>query len=154
MRMLAPEKIMEYAMPFIKEAGLDTSKGPDLLTLIALEHEKFHLLTDVPKRLDFFYKDPVYDPEAVEKVFKKPEVPEILSGIAELYSGIENFVAEEIEPATRKWAKEHKFKNGQVFHPVRVALSGRTDGPTLFKMIEYIGKERTLQRISRAKELA
>ena len=90
----------------------------------------------------------------MEKVFKKPEVPEILKGIAELYSGLEKFTAEEIEPATRKWAKEHKFKNGQVFHPVRVALSGRTDGPTLFKMIEYIGREETLRRINKALELA
>ena len=86
-------------------------------------------------------------------MFKKPEVPEILKGIAELYSGIENFAAEEIEPATRKWAKEHKFKNGQVFHPVRVALSGRTDGPTLFKMIEYIGRAETIKRLAKALEL-
>ena len=153
MRMLSPEKIMEYAMPFIKEAGLDMSKGPALLDLIKLEHEKFHLLTDVPKRLDFFYKDPVYDQEAVEKVFRKPEVPEILKGISELYSGIEMFKAENIEPATRAWAKEHKFKNGQVFHPVRVALSGRTDGPTLFKMIEYIGRSETIKRLAKALEM-
>jgi len=150
MRMLPPEEILKHAMPFIEQAGIDASKGPKLIDLIALEHEKFHLLTDVPKRLDFFYKDPVYDQEAIEKVFKKPEVPEILKGIAELYSGIESFVAEEIEPATRAWAKEHKFKNGQVFHPVRVALSGRTDGPTLFKMIEYIGKSETIRRLEMA----
>ena len=152
-RMRSPQELLELAMPFIEAAGIDYSKGPKLIDLITLEHEKFKLLTDVPKRIDFFYKDPVYDQEAVDKVFSKPEVSEILKGISELYSSLPSFTDNVIEPATRAWAKEHKFKNGQVFHPVRVALSGRTDGPTLFKMIEYIGRTETIKRLEMAQRL-
>lgn len=153
MRLRTPQELMSLAEPFIKEAGLDTSKGSKLLELITLEHDKFKLLTDIPHRLEFFYKDPVYEPEAIEKALKAPEVPAILSGIAELYNGLSQFNEAIIEAATRAWAKEHKLKNGQVFHPVRVAVSGRTDGPTLFKMLEYMGKDEVLRRLSKAQEL-
>ena len=42
------------------------------------------------------------------------------------------------------------MKAGQIFHPVRVAVSGRTHGPTLFKMLEYMGKETVLARLNAA----
>jgi len=32
-------------------------------------------------------------------------------------------------------------------HPVRVAVSGRGEGPSLFHMLEVLGKNRVLKRI-------
>ena len=40
--------------------------------------------------------------------------------------------------------------SGQIFHPVRVAVSGRTHGPTLFKMLEYMGKDTVVARLKAA----
>ena len=42
------------------------------------------------------------------------------------------------------------MKAGQIFHPVRVAVSGRTHGPTLFKMLEYMGKDTVIARLKNA----
>jgi glutamyl/glutaminyl-tRNA synthetase len=39
---------------------------------------------------------------------------------------------------------------GYVIHPVRVAVSGRTTGPSLFEMLEVLGKPRVLQRLRQA----
>ncbi|MHB9154500.1 MAG: glutamate--tRNA ligase, partial [Endomicrobiales bacterium] len=39
------------------------------------------------------------------------------------------------------------LKAGQVFHPWRVAVSGRTTGPSLFHMMEVLGKQETVRRI-------
>lgn len=151
MRMRSPEELADMAKPLMAEAGLDISKGKrPFVDLVALEHEKFKLLTDIPRRLDLFYKEPVYDAEAVEKTFKQPEVKGVLEGIKNLYSTLPEFTEQSIETATRAYAKSNKLKNGQVFHPVRVAVSGRNDGPTLFKMIEYIGLEDTVKRLEKA----
>lgn len=44
------------------------------------------------------------------------------------------------------------LKNGQVLWPVRVALTGQTHSPGAFEMIEILGKERSLKRISQTIE--
>jgi glutamyl-tRNA synthetase len=37
-----------------------------------------------------------------------------------------------------------------VIHPVRVAISGRTNGPGLFDAIVVLGRERCIKRLDRA----
>ena len=150
-RVLPREELLALALPYIKESGLDISAGRvPLIDIVALEQEKYKLLTDVPARIEFFFKDPVYSPEAVEATLKNPEVPQLLKGIKEAYAALPEFKEAAIEAATRAYAKAGALKAGQVFHPVRVALSGRTDGPTLFRMIEYLGKEESLKRLDKA----
>ena len=38
---------------------------------------------------------------------------------------------------------------GPWVHPIRVAVSGRTEGPGLFEMLELLGKETTIARLSK-----
>ena len=61
-------------------------------------------------------------------------------------------VASEMIAFIRAYAKENGMKAGQIFHPVRVAVSGRTHGPTLFKMLECMGKETVLTRLLSAQK--
>ena len=138
-------------MPYIREAGLpvESSRVP-LADLVELEREKYKLLSDIPARIDIFLADVKYDPVSVEKTLKVPEAKKILEGMRGAYASLGEFRETEIEAATRAFAKANAFKAGQVFHPVRVAVSGRTDGPTLFRMIEYLGREEVLKRLTHA----
>jgi len=49
-------------------------------------------------------------------------------------------------------SEEPGLKAGQVFHPLRVAVSGRTENPTLLKMPEYMGKPKILGRLEKTLE--
>jgi glutamyl/glutaminyl-tRNA synthetase len=49
---------------------------------------------------------------------------------------------------------QHKREKGNLTHPVRVAVSGREQGPGLFEMIAVLGRERVLKRLAYAGELA
>ena len=150
-RRQSKEQLLEMAMPFIKEAGLPVEKSPvPLVDIVVLEQEKYKLLGDIPARIEFFFSDAKYDPAAVEKTLKPPEAKKILEGIKEAYASLGAFKEAEIEASTRAFAKANAFKAGQVFHPVRVAVSGRTDGPTLFRMMEYLGREEVLKRLTHA----
>jgi len=154
LRQLSKEKLLEVAMPVLKEAGLPVEKSPvPIADIVWLEQEKYKLLGDIPARIEIFFGDVKYDPAAVEKTFKAPEVKKILEGIKGAYASLDQFKEAEIEAATRAFAKANAFKAGQVFHPVRVAVSGRTDGPTLFRMIEYLGRDEILKRLSDAATL-
>jgi glutamyl/glutaminyl-tRNA synthetase len=38
---------------------------------------------------------------------------------------------------------------GPWVHPIRVAVSGRMDGPGLFEMLQLIGRDKTLARLQK-----
>lgn len=150
-RKMTKYELFEAALPFIKDANIDLSKAPtDPVDIVAIEQEKYKLLTDIPKLIDFFFIDDVlYDEQSFNKVLKKEGVREILIGIKSVYERLSNFKEIEIEQATRDFCKENGYKTSDVFHPIRVAISGRAQGPTLFKMIEYLGKENVIKRLDK-----
>ena len=153
-RKLTKEELYELAIPFMKESNIDLSKTKvNPKDIVFIEREKYKLLSDIPRLVGFFFKDDIdYDPESVEKVLKKEKVKDILSQIKDVYLSIpeKNFKEKIIEENTRKFSKERGYKNSQVFHPVRVAVSGRAEGPTLFKMMEYLTKDTVIKRIEKA----
>ncbi|MEF3280689.1 MAG: glutamate--tRNA ligase [Elusimicrobiota bacterium] len=154
-RKLSKEKLYELALPYLKEADINLQKAKvNPQDIVAIEQEKYKLLSDVPKLVDFFFKDDIdYDADSVEKVFRKPEVRDILIGLKDLYSNMDGFSEALIEEKTRAFSKEKGYKTSQVFHPLRVSVSGRACGPTLFRMMEYLGKEAVIKRINKSIEL-
>src|SRR5205807_2781423 len=94
-----------------------------------------------------------YRAEAVDKVLRASGAAEVLDEEKKRLSALAPFSAEKVEEMCRALAKERGVKNGATFHPLRVAVSGRTEGPSLFHMVEFLGKEKTLARIQRAQKM-
>ena len=147
MRALEPAELVRRAEPFLKKAGLlPQLPGPSLERLAELEREKFKLLPDVPTRLDFFYRETELTDKA-RKTLSAPEAKGVLAGLAELLAGHEPFTEKPLEEAIRGFCTAKALKPGQVFHPLRAAVSGRADGPTLFLMLELMGRDTVLARL-------
>ena len=147
-RQLSPKELYDAAKPFIDEAGV--AKGVDEETLtkvILLEQEKYKTLKEIPGLIEFFFNSVKYEEEAINKVFKAPTAKQAIELMYSSYKEAPDFKAETLEAIARQKAKENGLKTGQVFHPLRVAVSGRTNGPTLFKMLEYLGKDLVLKRL-------
>ncbi len=127
----------------------DTGEIPDMVTkAIELEKEKIRFLTDIPGKIDFIVKDDIkYDDDAVKKRLKKEGIRQILEDIIEIFRNTEEFTVKELETAVKEYCEKNNLGAGKVFHPVRVAISGRMKGPGLFDMLELIGRERVIKRI-------
>ncbi|MFH1618589.1 MAG: glutamate--tRNA ligase, partial [bacterium] len=151
-RAMKPEELLDRATPFLKEAGVGLGEPRErLVSIVGLEQEKYKLLSGIPKLVDFFFtEDVLFDPKAVEKVLKNAQAEKILEGMKERYASVADFSEGPLESEARAFAGEKGFKAGQVFHPLRVAVSGRTEGPTLFRMLDYLGREKVLKRLERA----
>ena len=67
--------------------------------------------------------------------------------MAEILAGFAPFEDKALEARIRQFVADKGLKNGQVFHPIRVAVSGRTEGPTLFLMLEIMGKDMVVSRL-------
>ena len=66
-------------------------------------------------------------------------------------SGLNNFEStDDIKNCLVKVVEEMGVKNGQVFWPLRVALTNEQFSPGVFEVIWALGKEKTIQRLERA----
>jgi glutamyl-tRNA synthetase len=61
-----------------------------------------------------------------------------------------DFNHQALDHALRSAAKEMGLKPGQMFQPIRVAVTGRTASPPLFESLEVLGRETAVKRIEEA----
>ncbi len=162
LRQMSLSDLAARTLPFLQSAGL-VSDSPDSGTLdyigrvLALEQERMKTLTDAPALADFFLlgdDEYVFDPKAVQKWLVQSGVYDRLRDVQERLMGLDDFSVEAIEAAVRASIETLGVKGGEVIHPLRVAISGRTVGPGLFETIAVLGRERVLRRLDRALSLA
>jgi glutamyl-tRNA synthetase len=143
-------RFTELSRPFLQKAKIEVSDEQYLQQVLAIVKEKIKLFRDVPEWTAYFFtEDYAFDPAAVEKVFGKPEASTRLSALGEEYSNQEKWEATALESALKNLAEKLGCKTGDLVHPARVAVSGRSVGPSLYHMLEVMGKERVLKRFGR-----
>jgi len=146
------ERYRELVQPFVAKAGI-VADAAALEPVLALEKMKVVRLTEVPDRVSFFFtEDYAYDPAAVEKALTKPGAIERLGQLADAYATVMPFDSASLEAALKGLAASLGVKPAEFIHPARVAVSGRSVGPSLYHMFEVLGRDRTLARIRRTQE--
>ena len=144
------DRFIELARPFLEKADIDVSDKNYLRAVLSIVKEKIKLLSDVSEWTRYFFiEDYEFDPAAVEKVFGKAEATKRLIALRDEFTKIENWNLETLESTLKNLAKKLGCKTGDLVHPARVAVSGRSVGPSLYHMLEVMGKERVLKRFQR-----
>ena len=127
----------------MKEDGFEFLKS-----CILLEKDKIKTLKDIDALVHFMFCDNVeFETKFVEKILKIPHIDTLLNDIIDLISDLDNFSSDKLEIYIRQYAKDRDMKTSQIFHPIRMATSGKMQGPSLFHYLALLGKDRTVQRI-------
>ncbi len=153
MKMKSAKEITELSIPFLEKAGYEKSNierhRQIIEKIVELEKEKFRILEDVPERVaPYITEDIDWNLQLLQK-FGIPETSKILSEILPEIKKIEQFERSAIENIIRKFCKEKNLKTGEVFHPLRFALTGMTKGPGLFELMEILGRDVSVRRIEK-----
>jgi glutamyl-tRNA synthetase len=144
-------RFRELSEPFIRKAEIAITDETYLLQVLEIVKEKIKLFKDVPEWIGYFFtEDFPLEQEAVEKTLNKPGAGDRLAHLRDRYAGVEDWTASELESALKQVAAEIGSKTGDLVHPARVAVSGKSIGPSLYHMLEIMGKRRVLQRIDKA----
>ena len=126
-------------------------KNEILLKVIGLYKMRIKTLSEFPLLVDYFFTDAYsVDEKGVEKHLRSPESKQILQEFAARIEKLNEFSHAAIEEACRSMAEEKKLKAGQIIHPTRVSISGKTAGAGLFEMMEVLGKSKVLDRMRKA----
>jgi glutamyl-tRNA synthetase len=143
-------RFRELSEPFIQKAGIIVSDEGYLLKVLEIVKEKIKLFKDVPDWIGYFFTEEYpFDPELVENTLKTAGALDRLSRLRDKYDGVEDWSASGLEMALKQLGAEIGCKTGELVHPARVAVSGRSIGPSLYHMLEVMGKARVLQRMDR-----
>jgi glutamyl-tRNA synthetase len=143
-------RFRELSLQFIEKAGIQVKDDAYLIDVLKIVQEKIKLLTEVPGWIGYFFtEDYEYDPEAVAKTFAGAGVMSRLGKLRETYQSVTEWNAQALENALKILAKTIPCKTAELIHPARLAVSGRSFGPSLYHMLEVLGRERVLTRLER-----
>ena len=151
-REMAPDRFYELSVHALAKAGIGTTQFPVTYLKAALDtcKEKVKLLTEVPQFTDFYFQDHVtLDPEAAKKDFTSENKPRLIK-LREAFSRLSAFDATTLGATLQAQAAELGVKTGVLVHPTRLACTGKTIGPSLYHLMEVLGKDRVLLRLDDA----
>ncbi|MDR0985210.1 MAG: glutamate--tRNA ligase [Endomicrobium sp.] len=151
-RLKTPEQLCRLFIDWLNYNGnLKLIKDWDyeLLTkAIELEHSKIKVLKDILYLVDFFFvTDSELNYSLSEYKIEYSETINILNFVLVKLVVLNNFSAIVIEQCLRNLSKLSGKKSSNIFHVVRFAISGKIKGPSLFHMMEIMGKHKVIARI-------
>lgn len=155
-----PDRVVDLVMEALRGEGLlDGEGGAEqrayVARVVGIMGERLRLPRDILTYGDFFFRDEVaFDPQAVRKYLRGAKTVALLRRLRAALGEVSPFDLGAIEAAVRGAASEMGVEGKVVIHPLRVALTGKTVGPSLFELTEVLGKDRVLRRLDRAVSVA
>ncbi len=128
---------------------LGREPDPALRAACEIAQEKAQTLDEVWPLIRFLFEPPVDDPKAWKKVMKE-DSGALLAAAAEALADVEPFDPPSIEAALAPLLDRFNVKPGRLYQPIRVAITGTSVSPGIFESLAVLGRERSLDRISRA----
>jgi glutamyl-tRNA synthetase len=154
---LPPEQLGRLLQPLLAEAGLwrDEYAGEQrdwYRTLVSLFQPRLARLTNFSSEARPYLTDALeYDPAAVARHLAKPELAAPLEALIQAYEQLPAFDKNALEASLRATAEQHGLKAGALIHATRVAVTGKAVSPGLFEILELLGRDRVLKRLTAAR---
>ena len=156
MHALPTEEKLALMLPFLIRAKLLADPPPaaaveTVRRVIEASGDRLKVAGDILGYADFFLLDePVMEEAAVKQRLAKPGVRPLLEQAAERLRLVEPFSPPELEAACKQIVESAGLKIGDLIHPIRVAVTGKTVGPGLYDCLAILGRDQSLRRIERA----
>jgi glutamyl-tRNA synthetase len=145
-----PQRLADLLVPFLKEREVDPGNGPELTAVVRTLQERSKTMIEMADGAVFYYtSDFAYDEEAAVK-FLKPEVVPLYEALLTKLAKLPDFSHDAIEAAFKEFCAEQGIKMGQIGPPVRVALCGGTTSPSIYEVLEVLGRDEARRRVERA----
>ena len=141
--------IAEYLIE--KTAELKNTEPLVVEKAVELTKERANTLTEIWPLCSYLFVRPnEYNEKSLKKISSTLTI-KILEELCAEINEIEPFKESSLSESVKVWINKNEYNFGSVMQPARLALVGELKGVDLFIMIEFIGREETVNRF---KELA
>ncbi len=141
------EEVAELFRKDLDARGIDYSKF-DIVRICELMKERISFIHEMWDETRFFFETPTLFDEKFKKKACKEDTAEVLKELVNILDKCPDFKPETTEGAVKAWIEGNEWGFGKVMSPFRLAIVGEGKGPSVFDMIEVIGKDETLKRIN------
>jgi glutamyl-tRNA synthetase len=149
---LDPSYVAEHLVWHMNEQNIDTSNGPALSEVVTALAERAKTLVDLAQSSRYFFEEyKEFDANAAKKHLR-PVAKGALVLVQEKLQAVEEWTDKVLHQVIQDTAEELEVGMGKVGMPLRVAITGAGQSPSLDITLRLVGKSRSISRISRAIE--
>ena len=146
------DEIAQLFAPIVGGNGVEESLER-VTQVVHMMKDRVNFVKELWPLCSFFFIPPTeYDEKTVKKRWKEDSA-QVMTELAEVLEGINDFSVEGQEPVVFAWIEKKGYKLGDVMNAFRLALVGIGKGPGMFDISAFLGKEETLRRLRRAIEI-
>ena len=146
------EEIARLFAPIVANNGVDESMER-ITKVVSMMKDRVSFVKELWPLCSFFFIAPLEYDEKTAKKRWKADSAKVMTELAEVLEGIDDFSVGGQEPIVMKWVEEKGYKLGDVMNAFRLALVGIGKGPGMFDISAFLGKEETLARLRKAVEV-
>lgn len=147
-RSFSDDKFFKKVHPYVDWKGYKEKEH--LWRVCSLLKEDVSFTHEVVEDHEYFFEDPdEYNPAHLDDYWGEEYIG-ILRESAKRLEKLNEFSVENIEEELRDLADDKNVGGGDVFHPVRIAVSGRATGPSVVHMVWALGRRKTVERLRSA----
>lgn len=150
MKQCGDDRLLTSTLPFIEKA---LGARPDDVGLQRFKKglhdlkERTHTLIELAEAGLFYVKKrPLHLDDKASQMMDEP-TRTLLGDMRQALAHISDFKSEKIESALKTLSEQKNLKLGKVAMPLRAAITGTTNSPSIFHVAEILGKEETLERL-------
>ena len=141
------QELLEKAKKYFPK-NLDKNKLENIFIVLS---SRLNYLSELGESSKFIFELPDYNPEML--IFKKSNAKTTLRGLEIIYNELEKikeWALKNLDNNLKNIVNNNELEAGDIFWPVRVAISGLEKSPSPAEILWILGKEESLNRIKKA----
>ena len=147
---LPASEVAEHAKWHFEKQGIDYSSGPSLEAVIAIQADRVKTLAELATISHYFYAEYQSFDEKAAKKHLRPVARQPLEIVQAKLAELAEWTPENIQAAINQTAEDLEVGMGKVGMPLRVAVTGGGNSPSLDVTLALISQTTVVQRITKA----
>lgn len=133
-----------------KRKNIDINSAPQVEKVVEVQKERVKTIDEMVQGSQYFFTDfDKYEEKSAKKFLKAACLP-ILQAMKAKLSNLTLWNAENIHACINQYSEESELKLGKIAPPIRVAICGSANSPSIDITLELVGKDKVIDRINKA----
>lgn len=148
-----PDEVAKHLQWHLDQQQIDASQGPALTDVIGLVGERCNTLVELAAQSRYFYQDFDEIDATAAKKHLRPVALESLQVAKGKIEALDDWTVDALKAVIADTCAELDVGMGKVGMPLRVAVTGGGQSPSVDAVMHLIGKDRVVARIDQAIKL-
>lgn len=146
------KRLSKLAYPYLVESGYlnrDSYEENELFLekLVDVFKEYLNYIAEITEKVNIVFEEKIDLEEEALSIIKDDSVLNLLESFKDKVKVAETIDEDFTSSVFKVLKKETSLKGPKLFKPIRVAITGKTQGPDVGKVMELIGREKLINRI-------